>query len=171
MTGGVRALIQSKLPLFPPAGAAAGLLTHRRHQLLEAYQVQHPLEVVRQRHQAPFRPHFHQPFQTEKLRRDLNSMDVEQKSRATIDDLIPPHAIFFHGVPVAQVLAIYTNLSTAEMDIEESVWRNPVLLMFENTNAISRSEAIGLLEKTFHEQAGIDITHLETNQTVFRYRR
>ena len=109
--------------------------------------------------------------QTEKLRRDLNSMDVEQKSRATIDDLIPPHAIFFHGVPVAQVLAIYTNLSTAEMDIEESVWRNPVLLMFENTNAISRSEAIGLLEKTFHEQAGIDITHLETNQTVFRYRR
>ena len=51
------------LPLFPRAGVAAGLSTHRRHQFLEADQVQHPFQIIHQRRQAPFALNFGEPFQ------------------------------------------------------------------------------------------------------------
>ena len=35
---------------------------HRRHQFLEAHQVQHPFEVISQGHQVPFAPDFLQSF-------------------------------------------------------------------------------------------------------------
>ena len=43
----------------------AELLTHRRHEFLEAHQVQYPFEVVGQRGQAPFAPHFLQSLEQE----------------------------------------------------------------------------------------------------------
>ena len=36
---------------------------HRRHQFLEAHQVEHPFEVVGQGRHAPLRPYFHQPLE------------------------------------------------------------------------------------------------------------
>ena len=45
---------QDGLPVFLRADVAAGLSAHRRHQFLEARQVQHPLEVIGQRRETPF---------------------------------------------------------------------------------------------------------------------
>jgi len=50
---GATTLIRTGLPVFLRAGADAGLSTHRRHQFLEAHQIQHAFEIVDQRRQAP----------------------------------------------------------------------------------------------------------------------
>jgi len=61
--GGVIRVIGWNGPAFLRAGVAAGLSSHRRHQFLEAHQVQHPFEVVGQRRQAPFALHLRQALE------------------------------------------------------------------------------------------------------------
>ena len=55
-------VIGSNGSLFSRAGVADGRSAHRRHEFLEAHQVQHPFEVVGQRRQASFTPHLFQSF-------------------------------------------------------------------------------------------------------------
>jgi len=61
--GGVTRVIGWNGPVFSRAGVAAGRSAHRRHQFLEAHQVQHPFEVVGQRREAPFALHPRQALQ------------------------------------------------------------------------------------------------------------
>jgi hypothetical protein len=102
----------------------------------------------------------------------LSVMTSEQpkgESQELIDpgqDLIPPGQIYFKNMALSSVLRVYTNISQATVDADENVMKLSIPLTSENTNEVTRSEAIRLLEEVFQNQGGIEITHTETNQVI-----
>jgi len=87
------------------------------------------------------------------------------------EPLIPAEAIKFTNTELRQVLAIYGEMAGAQLDIEETLRSLPVLIHFTNTGAVTRAEAIRLLDAALLEQAGIVVTHPETNRVMMRLRR
>ena len=83
----------------PTSGPLRHFHPHRRHQFLEAYQVQHPFEIVGQGRQTPLRPHFYQP--------------LEQKVRVPKPALDPasPEATPRRVVPKGCSAKVFRNLN------------------------------------------------------------
>jgi len=59
------------------------------------------------------------------------------------------------------VLNIYADLAEAQLDIQPAVRISPARISLEITQAVSRLEAVALLEQALHEQAGVLVKHLE----------
>lgn len=85
-------------------------------------------------------------------------------------DIIPAGSIKFIHVESWRVLEVYAELAHAKL---EPKWREklpPVLITFENKEALTRKEALEGLEKAFREQAGIVITHPDPKHVGWRLR-
>jgi hypothetical protein len=87
------------------------------------------------------------------------------------EPMIPAASIRFINTDLAQVLAIYAEMAQAQLDIEDEVRRLPALIRFTNTEPVTRAQAIVLLDNALLEQAGILVTHPESNRVVFRLHR
>jgi PBP1b-binding outer membrane lipoprotein LpoB len=90
---------------------------------------------------------------------------------AAHEEIIPAGAIKFINTDLPTVLAIYQEMSRSSLDIEEQIKQIHPLIRFENTEAMTRSQALGLLEKALHDQAGIIVTHVDTNHISLRLQR
>jgi RNA polymerase sigma factor (sigma-70 family) len=88
------------------------------------------------------------------------------------EQIIPAASIQFINTDLAQVLGIYSELAQAQLDLEDKIKSLPALIRFTNTEPVTRAEAIALLDKVLLEQAGVVVTHTESNRRVtMRLRR
>jgi len=79
--------------------------------------------------------------------------------------------ISFGGIDLDEVFKIYGELAQARLDIEEQVKSLPAKIRLTNTTIASREEAIRLLDNALLAQAGIVVTHPETNRVIMRLHR
>ncbi|HTL59111.1 MAG TPA: sigma-70 family RNA polymerase sigma factor [Candidatus Limnocylindrales bacterium] len=84
------------------------------------------------------------------------------------EEMIPAASIQFN-TQLAQVLAIYAELAQAQLDIDDAV--KPALIRFTNREPVTRAQAIALLDNALLEQAGIVVTHPESNRVIMSLRR
>jgi len=77
--------------------------------------------------------------------------------------------ISFGGIDLDEVFKIYGELAQARLDIEEQVKSLPAKIRLTNTTIASREEAIRLLDNALLAQAGIIVTHPETNRVISDY--
>jgi hypothetical protein len=85
------------------------------------------------------------------------------------DSVIPAGAIKFINLDLTQILPIYASLTDAQLDTNRLVKLPPVLMSFENKKAMTRLEAVQLLDKVFYDH-GIAATHVDKKHIVFTYR-
>ena len=62
------------------------------------------------------------------------------------------------------------NPLPAQLDTSQLGKLPPVIIRFKNTNDITQSEAVRLLDKVLYDQAGIVGTHSDARHVVFKYR-
>ncbi len=86
---------------------------------------------------------------------------------ASTDPVIPPVAIRLVNADLRQVLLIYGEASQAQIELEERLERFPVSISFTNSEALTRSQMVAVLDELL-EQAGIQVTHPETNRVIMR---
>ena len=82
---------------------------------------------------------------------------------------IPAGQIKFINAELSQVLVIYTELAHAEVDTKQLGNAISPPMSFENKDAITRSEAVKLLDKLFYDN-GILATHVDDKHIVLKYR-
>ena len=90
------------------------------------------------------------------------------RSPANSEPLIPAQAISFSGTDLRQVLLIYSDLAGADLDGDDALLSLPAQISFTNMAAVSRAQAIQLLDDALLNQAGIVVTHPQTNRAVMR---
>jgi hypothetical protein len=81
------------------------------------------------------------------------------QSETRAEEVLPAGAIVFPGSELVQVMPIYAYLSETVIDTNQLAELPPAIIRFRLTNAVTRSEAIRLLDKALFEQAGIVVTH------------
>jgi RNA polymerase sigma factor (sigma-70 family) len=86
-------------------------------------------------------------------------------------DVIPAGAIQFINTQLVQVLAVYADLSQAQLDVDDRLSHLPsILIRFTNSEPVTRGQAIALLDDALLEQAGIVVTHPEPNRVKLELR-
>lgn len=86
------------------------------------------------------------------------------------DAIIPAGSINIIGMKVSQLMPLYADLADAQLDTSQLGELPPINIRFKNTNDVTRSEALQLLDKVLYDQAGIVVTHPDTKHVLFRYR-
>lgn len=81
---------------------------------------------------------------------------------------IPAGTIRFINADLRQVLAIYGELAQSEIEIDERVASLPSMISFPNAEPVTRAQATALLDDVLLEQAGILVTHPETNRATMQ---
>jgi hypothetical protein len=90
---------------------------------------------------------------------------------AAPEQIIPAASIQFINTDLAQVLGIYSELAHVQLDLEDKIKSLPALIRFTNTEPVTRAEAIALLDNVLLEQAGVVVSHPESNLVTMRLRR
>jgi len=86
------------------------------------------------------------------------------------DPVIPAGTINIIGIELSQFLPLYAEIADSQIDAGQLGKLPPVLIRFRNTNDVSRSEAVQLLDKVLYDQAGIIATHSDAKHVQFKYR-
>jgi chromosome segregation ATPase len=88
------------------------------------------------------------------------------------EDIIPPGQMFFSNIDFGRTLEKYRSLNWAEVDVDETAVNlaRTVGLTYTNTNSMTRAEAVSALEQVFHDQAGIEISHPDSNHVILKVR-
>jgi len=84
--------------------------------------------------------------------------------------VVPPGAIHFVNIELKEFLPLYKDITGAEVDTSPMGKLPPIVVRFTNTNAITKPEAIELLNRMLYEQAGIIATNTGPNRIQFRPR-
>lgn len=87
------------------------------------------------------------------------------------EEILPAGSIHIINADLNQVLLIYAEMAQAQLDIDDQVARLPASIRFTNTEPLTRAQAILLLDNALLEQAGIEVTHPDSNRVVMRLRR
>jgi len=69
------------------------------------------------------------------------------------------------------MLQVYAQLSGAKMEVGEGVRESPVTLKIPPYPALTRSQAVKLIEKFLHDQAGIIVTHPNPDIVFFQLKK
>ena len=97
-----------------------------------------------------------------------NSAGSSAKSQ---DAIVPAGSINFINVDLSQFLQFYSAFARAQLDTSQLGSPLPsILIHFTNTNAVTRTEAIRLLDRALYDQAGIVVTHPDKTHAVFKHR-
>ena len=75
------------------------------------------------------------------------------------DAVIGPGLIDFRNAELSQVLQVYSELAGAQVDTSQIKNLPPLLILFRNKQALTRSEAVRLLEQALLDQAGIKASY------------
>jgi len=67
-------------------------------------------------------------------------------------------------------MPLYADIADAQLDTSQLGTLRPTIIRFTNTNAVTRSEAVRLLDKVLYDQAGIVATHSDSKHVQFKYR-
>lgn len=87
------------------------------------------------------------------------------------DAIVPAGSINFINVDLSQFLQFYSAFTGAQLDTSQLGSRLPsILIHFTNTNAVTRTEAIRLLDRALYDEAGIVATHPDKTHVVFKHR-
>lgn len=91
--------------------------------------------------------------------------------QARKDEVIAAGSVKFMGIDLPQFLRTYAVFANAQVDTSQLGGPlPPVMIHFENTNAVTRSEMVELFDKVLYEQAGILATHPDKNHVVLKHR-
>ena len=71
------------------------------------------------------------------------------------EELLPPGGIRFRQTGLQMVLDIYADLAQARLEIDPRVRALNARISLETTQALSRADAVRLLERAINEQAGV----------------
>jgi hypothetical protein len=69
------------------------------------------------------------------------------------------------------MLQVYAQLSSAKVEAGEGVRESQVNLKVPPYPALTRSQAIKLIKKILHDQAGIVVTHPNPNVVLFKLKK
>src|SRR6478672_1761614 len=69
------------------------------------------------------------------------------------DAIIPGGTINIIGIELSQFLPLYADIAGAQLDTSQIAKLPPVTIRFKNTNDVTRSEAVRLLDKVLYDQA------------------
>lgn len=84
---------------------------------------------------------------------------------------VPAGSIQLEGINLSQFLEVYSAYANAQADTSQLGTKLPIILFhFTNTNPVTRSEIIQLLDKTLYDQAGIVATHPNKTNVILKYR-
>ena len=86
------------------------------------------------------------------------------------DPIVPAGSINIIGIELSQFMPLYAALADAQLDTSQLGKLPPIIIRFRNTNDVTRSEAVRLLDKVLYDQAGIVATHPDTKHVQFKYR-
>ncbi len=86
----------------------------------------------------------------------------------TSTPMMPAGSIRFINADLRQVLAIYGELAQSEIEIDERLGSLPASISFTNNEPVTRAQATALLDDVLLEQAGILVTHPETNRVTMQ---
>jgi hypothetical protein len=87
------------------------------------------------------------------------------------DEVIPASSVKLMGIDLSQFLDIYAAYAKAQIDTSQLGTPLPgVLIHFENTNAVTRSEMVQLFDRVLYDQAGIIAKHADKTHVVLRHR-
>ena len=86
------------------------------------------------------------------------------------DPIIPAGSINIIGIELSQFMPLYAVIADAQLDTRQLGKLPPIIIRFRNTNDVTRSEAVRLLDKVLYDQAGIVATHPDTKHVLFKYR-
>ena len=78
--------------------------------------------------------------------------------------ILPAGCIRFVEADLRTVLGIYAELANAQLEIDSPVRKLATRITVENTQAVTRSQAVELLEKALREQAGVNVKPLGANR-------
>jgi hypothetical protein len=91
------------------------------------------------------------------------------KGPSQLPDIIPAGSINMI-LELPQFLQFYASFTEAVPDTSQLGKLPPAIIRFKNTNHVTRSEALQLLDKVLYDQAGIVVTHPDTKHVVFKLR-
>lgn len=84
---------------------------------------------------------------------------------------VPAGSIQLDGINLSQFLEVYAAYANVKVDTSQLGTPLPIILFhFTNTNPVTRSEIIQLLDKTLYDQAGIVAAHSDKTNVVLKYR-
>ena len=86
------------------------------------------------------------------------------------DVIIPAGKIYIIGMALRQFIPIYAEIADAQLDVSQFGTLPLVIVRFSNTNDVTRSEAVRLLDKMLYNQAGIVAVHADAKHVQFKYR-
>jgi RNA polymerase sigma factor (sigma-70 family) len=69
------------------------------------------------------------------------------------------------------VLQLYADVTKSQIDVADDVMALEAIISFTNTEAMTRSGLVDALDRTLLEQAGVEVTHPETNRVLMRLRQ
>jgi hypothetical protein len=85
------------------------------------------------------------------------------------DHIVPAGSINIVGLELSQFMPLYASLSDADLDTSQLGKLPPIIIRFKNTNDVTRSEAIRLLDQVLYQQAGIIASHPDAKHVHFKY--
>jgi hypothetical protein len=86
------------------------------------------------------------------------------------ESVIPAGTINIIGIELSRFLPLYSDIADSQIDVGQLGKLPHVIIRFTNTNDVSRSEAVQLLDKVLYDQAGIIATHSDAKHVQFKYR-
>lgn len=110
---------------------------------------------------------------------DSSQITVTQTTNSTTssskppekEEVIPAGSVKLMGIDLSQFLDIYAAYAKAQIDTSQlGTPLPPVLIHFENTNAVTRSEMVQLFDRVLYDQAGIVAAHPDETHVVFKHR-
>jgi hypothetical protein len=113
------------------------------------------------------------------MSRGVNPTFSDRRTNAAVgtkqseDDQISNVTICLKGMSADQVLSIYADLTNDEIEVTEPVKKLRTQIYHKNGQevTVTRAEAIRILDQELRNQAGVEITHPETNHAVAILRR
>ena len=85
--------------------------------------------------------------------------------------IIPAGTVNISGIELSQFLNIYKAVARVEIVTNRPAFAlPPVLIQFENTNAVTRSELVRLMDQVLYDQARIVATHPDETHVVLKRR-
>jgi RNA polymerase sigma factor (sigma-70 family) len=97
-----------------------------------------------------------------------NQAESDQPSKKEM--LMQAGSINFVNVNLSQFLRVYADFVNAQVDTSQLGTLPPVLVQCNNTNPMTRTQLVQLLEQTLYDQAGIVATHPDATRVVLARR-
>jgi hypothetical protein len=88
---------------------------------------------------------------------------------STGQDSHPPGEIHWQGILATSALAIYKELTHAELIVDSRAQQIGTAIFLETEKPVSDAEATKLIKRAFLEQAGLVITHLDGERVSVTY--